>query len=87
MRKVNAGANVNTVDKEDTRATSVGTNKQRQTVPQTGRADKAAPKGKKKKNRKTGKRVSVNENDSRRESEEEEEEISEDDSPKKAHPT
>ena len=40
---------------------------QKQSIPQTGRADKAAPKGKKKKNRRTGKRVAVNDNESRRE--------------------
>ena len=33
---------------------------QKQSIPQTGRADKAAPKGKNKKNRRTGKRVAVN---------------------------
>ena len=55
----------------------------RDNQPQTGKADKAAPKGKKKKNRKTGKRAAINDTDSRRESEEEEEEISEDESPKK----
>ena len=55
-------------------------NEQNQTAPQTGRADKAAPKGKKKK-RRAGKRVAVTDNGSRRESEEEEEEISEEDSP------
>ena len=54
---------------------------QSKTVPQTGRADKAAPKGKKKK-RRAGKRVAVNDNGSRRESEEEED-ISEEESPRK----
>ena len=91
MMRANVGASVYTVDNVDTRATSdrYKQNKdQKQSIPQTGRADKAAPKGKKKKNRSTGKRVAVNDNGSRRESEEEEEEVSKEESPKKpAHRT
>ena len=56
---------------------------QKQSAPQTGRADKAAPKGKKEEKYKTGKIAAINDADSRRESEDEEEEISEEESPKK----
>ena len=60
-------------------------NDQKQTTQQTGRAEKVAPKGKKNRKKKAGKRVAtITDNGSRRESEEEEEEeISEYDSPRK----
>ena len=57
------------------------TQEQKKSTSQTGRADKAAPKGKKKRNRKAGERAAITNTDSRRESEDEDEEISEEESP------